>query len=316
MSKINQLIIEKSKELLSNGTVDYVLGYKCEIFDYEPAPFLFDISNIDDFVYNAFCGPNLSKTLFLLAKNYKICVFLKPCDTYSFKQLLKENKLNKNNIYVVGIECNGKLDIDKIKNRINDNILSIIEDYDNIYVTGINDKYTLKYDRTLFLQKCLYCKGNKHIIYDETLIVNQKKLISDDPFDEIKKIESLSPNDRFAFWQKELSKCLRCNACRNVCPACTCNECVFDNRTSGINGKVNANDFEEKLYHIIKSYHVAGRCTDCGECSRVCPVKIPLYLLNRKYIKEINDNFGNYEAGTDDSLFPLSEYKLTDKEVN
>ena len=125
----------------------------------------------------------------------------------------------------------------------------------------------------------------------------------------------MSCDERFNFWQNELSKCIRCNACRNICPACTCNVCIFDNTQSQIDGKVNANSFEEKLYHIIKSYHVAGRCTDCGECSRVCPMHIPLHLLNRKYIKDINENFGEYQAGLNDDNFPLSEYKLTDKEV-
>ena len=215
----------------------------------------------------------------------------------------------------MGVECNGKLDIDKIKAHVNDTILSVSDDYDNIYVKGISGEYTLPYSREFFLDKCLYCKGSEHVYHDELLIVNQKELISDDRFSEVERLEKLSAEERFAFWQGELSKCIRCNACRNVCPACTCNTCVFDNVESGVDGKVNANSFEEKLYHIIKSFHVAGRCTDCGECSRVCPVKIPLHLLNRKYIKEINQNFGTYSAGSDDSLFPLSEFRLTDKEV-
>ena len=44
----------------------------------------------------------------------------------------------------------------------------------------------------------------------------------------------------------------------------------------------------ENMFHIIRAFHVAGRCTDCGECSRVCPQNIPLHLLNRKFIKDID----------------------------
>lgn len=51
------------------------------------------------------------------------------------------------------------------------------------------------------------------------------------------------------------------------------------------------------MFHIIRAFHVAGRCTDCGECSRVCPQGIPLHLLNRKFIKDINDFYGDYQAG-------------------
>ena len=63
--------------------------------------------------------------------------------------------------------------------------------------------------------------------------------------------------------------------------------------------KVAETNFEESLFHIIRAWHVAGRCTDCGECSRVCPQHIPLYLLNRKFIKDINEIYGEYQAGSD-----------------
>lgn len=57
-----------------------------------------------------------------------------------------------------------------------------------------------------------------------------------------------------------------------------------------------ADSFEESMFHIIRAFHVAGRCTDCGECSRVCPQNIPLHLLNRKFIKDINTFYGAYQA--------------------
>jgi len=125
----------------------------------------------------------------------------------------------------------------------------------------------------------------------------------------------MTEDERYAFWQNELSKCIRCNACRNVCPACSCENCVFDNPASGVSGKANNNEFEEKLYHIIRAWHVSGRCTDCGECSRVCPQGIPLHLLNRKFIKDMNTFYGEYQAGEDtETPAPLNNYKLNDRE--
>ena len=118
------------------------------------------------------------------------------------------------------------------------------------------------------------------MIYDE--IIGESKDTKDaDRFAEVEKIEKMSPEERFAFFQKELSKCIRCNACRNACPACSCRKCVFDSTKFDSAQKANVDSFEEKMFHIIRAFHVAGRCTDCGECSRVCPQGIPLHLFNR-----------------------------------
>ena len=56
-------------------------------------------------------------------------------------------------------------------------------------------------------------------------------------------------------------------------------------------------------------------CTDCGECSRVCPENIPLHLLNRKFIKDINELYGEYQAGeTVNERGPLVNYTQGDAE--
>ena len=133
----------------------------------------------------------------------------------------------------------------------------------------------------------------------------------------VKAIEAMSPDERFAFWRSELSRCIRCNACRNVCPACSCLQCVFDNPSSGVASKASPDTFEEQMYHIIRAFHVAGRCTDCGECSRVCPQNIPLHLINRKFIKDMNELYGEYTAGEDaETRPPLVSYAADDPEPN
>ena len=45
----------------------------------------------------------------------KTMVCLKPCDTYSFNQLLKEHRVDREKAYIVGVGCKGKLDIEKIR---------------------------------------------------------------------------------------------------------------------------------------------------------------------------------------------------------
>ena len=66
---------------------------------------------------------------------------------------------------------------------------------------------------------------------------------------------------------------------------------------------------------MLTPRRLARRCTDCGECSRVCPQHIPLHLLNRKFIKDINELYGPYQAGADmDSRPPLVNFQADDPE--
>ena len=163
-------------------------------------------------------------------------------------------------------------------------------------------------------ERCKNCKSRRHVAYDE-LLGESGDVIDSNRFDEVEKLEKMTADERYAFWQNELSRCIRCNACRDACPACTCEKCVFDNPQSGIDNKAASNEFEEKLFHLIRAFHVAGRCTDCGECSRVCPQQIPLHLLNRKFIKDINEFYGDYQAGAEvGSRAPIVNYTLEDIE--
>ena len=64
MQEIFDRMIEKAGELLENGTVDRVLGWKAGEFFYDPTPAVFGSKNeLSDFVYSGFCGANLSKYL-------------------------------------------------------------------------------------------------------------------------------------------------------------------------------------------------------------------------------------------------------------
>lgn len=320
MQKITRdQLIDKAVSLLADGTVCCVLGWKKGEFDYDITPAVFNDENElkESFVWNDFCGANFSK--YLVSKTRKcegkILVFLKPCDTYSFNQLLTEHRFDREKVYAVGIPCEGMVDIEKIKKATSDGISSIECNGDSISVTTLYDDEPVVVDtNSVLAERCVNCKSKKHVAYDE-LLGEDGDVIDSDRFDEVAKIEAMTPDERFAFWQNELSKCIRCNACRDVCPACTCERCVFDNPNSGVENKSPANSFEEKMFHIIRAFHVAGRCTDCGECSRVCPQNIPLHLLNRKFIKDINEFYGDYQAGAEvGSRAPLVNYTTEDLE--
>ena len=305
-------LINTAKAKLADGSVQKVVGWRKGLFDYDVTPSVFtDAADLEkNFVYNENCGANLSKYLVKITREIeikkstarmnnvmakqrdpnaqdapipeeKVLVFLKPCDTYSFTELLKENRITRDDVVVVGIPCNGMKDPETKETA----------------------------------ERCVNCKSKKHVTYDE-LIGEEGDILDSKRFDEVAKLEAMSVEERNEFWKNEFSRCIRCNACRDICPACTCEKCVFDNNKLYTSQKVAETSFEESLFHIVRAWHVAGRCTDCGECSRVCPQGIPLYLLNRKFIKDINEIYGTYQAGSDmETKPPMLTFQTDDAET-
>ena len=296
MQELTSDLIKIAKEKLASGAVQQVIGWRRGLFDEDVTPSTFkDAADLEkNFVFNKYCKANLSKYLVKITRaietaktttrtnnamakqrdpnaaeapipNEKVLAFLKPGDTHSFCQLLKENRITRDDVYIVAVPCSCEMD-ESVKEG----------------------------------EGCDHCRNKKHVVYDEVVGKAREEAIGDPSrFEGVEKIAAMSADERHEFWKNEFSRCIRCNACRDVCPACTCEKCVFDNNNLYTSQKVAQVSFEESLYHIIRAWHVAGRCTDCGECSRVCPEHIPLHLLNRKFVKDIDEIYGPYVAGSD-----------------
>ncbi|MBO5411546.1 MAG: 4Fe-4S dicluster domain-containing protein [Clostridia bacterium] len=315
MKEVEMKMLERAKALLESGEVARVVAWKKGDFCFDPSPAVFEsVEELDTFVYDWFCGANLSKYLIQIAKKEgKTAVFLKPCDTYSFNQLVKEHRIDREKVYVIAVECLAKLDVEKMKAKGVSMIESVEVVDKDVHVKTAYGEETL-YKPDVVLTKCETC-NKTHQAKDEEIILHERPERDVNRFAEVEKLEAMTEDERFAFWRNQLSKCIRCNACRNVCPACSCVKCVFDNPASGISAKANDDQFEEQLFHIIRAFHVAGRCTDCGECSRVCPQNIPLHLLNRKFIKDIDGLYGEFQAGeTTEGKTPLTSFTEGDVE--
>jgi coenzyme F420-reducing hydrogenase delta subunit/ferredoxin len=123
----------------------------------------------------------------------------------------------------------------------------------------------------------------------------------------------MSPPERMSWWSQEFERCVKCYACRQVCPLCYCERCIADkNRPVAID--TSATPKGNFAWHITRAFHLAGRCVGCGECTRACPAGIPLGLLNLTLARAAEKHFG-YQAGMDPKVEPLiGSYALTDKE--
>lgn len=126
----------------------------------------------------------------------------------------------------------------------------------------------------------------------------------------------MSREDRKKYFDDAFTRCIRCYACRDVCPCCTCRECFTDQRREGWLGK-QGNLNENRFYGLTRVMHIGDRCIECGECERVCPMDLPLMAINRKVVRDMNDLFGEFEAGMETEEpkeVALGTYKLDDVE--
>ena len=175
MQKVTrEQLIAKASELLSNGTVSCVLGWRAGEFGYDVTPAMFKtLEDLNEgFVFNDFCGANFSK--YLVAKagkcEGKILVFLKPCDTYSFNQLLTEHRFDREKVYAVGIPCEGMADIAKVKAICGEGISSIAAEGDKLLVTTLYEDAPVSVETAKVLaERCVNCKSRKHVAYDELM---------------------------------------------------------------------------------------------------------------------------------------------------
>jgi coenzyme F420-reducing hydrogenase delta subunit/ferredoxin len=145
--------------------------------------------------------------------------------------------------------------------------------------------------------------------YDASLPLPPGDARADLPALALAEVEAWPTPRRAAFWQAQFSQCQRCYACRQACPLCYCSECVAEQLDPAWQSiAIDAN--EKTFFHVLRAFHLAGRCGDCQACSQACPVGVPLYLLNQKVAQEVARLFDGYQAGVDPGAdLPLTTFR-------
>jgi len=316
MKATSEEVQTRVKKLFEDGSIAHFIGYETGSDSLRVTPcFLKSGQAASRLVWNPLCANNLSKYL-LDFKNVegKVGIMVKGCDSRSVVELLKENQIDRDKVFIVGVPCSGIADREKLLEVLGvspGEVVAVEDDGDAFLVTLKDGKQRVDKEKVL-RGECLVCKYPTPIVYDVLLgeAVSSLPWVGDD-YSLIKEQEALSSEEKALYWNRELSQCIRCYACRNICPVCTCSECIFDKKAPRWITK--ANDVSENLvYHLVRAFHVAGKCIDCGECERACPMNIPLRSLNKKVEKDLLELF-DYTAGIDvEQQPPLTTYQVGD----
>ncbi len=281
---------ETAAALLAEGEASVVLGYTAGSLPGQMVPLFAtrpeDAALLD---WNERCASNLTVYLPEAVKRHRegrVAVVVKSCDAKAVAGLQRESQLTRDDVLLLGVPCAGSWQNGRLA----------------LKCYGCAEEVSPLADRTI-------TAGG---VEEGAVPSGAERPIAPDPRDEqVAALDALPAEERRAFWQDQLERCLRCYACRAVCPLCYCSTCISDKHRPQwipltVDGPGNT------AWNVARAMHLAGRCVGCDECTRVCPADIRLDLLNRRLVQEIDGRFG-YRAGEDAGVpAPLTTFSPSD----
>jgi len=275
---LTQQIREQARQLMENDRVDCVIGYEAGPRGGARPAFIYDPAEVDRLIWSADCVHNLVTYLHDKKKPRRrgeepprVGVVVKPCDSRALNVLLAEQQIGRERLFVIGVACDLP---------------------ESSQVSG-----------KAAPARCGRCTDRTPVIYDVLIGEPPEATPVEDDWADLDRVEGLAPAERMAFWLHEFDRCIRCYACRQVCPGCYCTTCMFE-RDDGLWVDAGIELGQKHVFHLGRALHLAGRCVECDECERVCPMELPLSLLNRRLVREMESLYG-HRAGREETLTPL-----------
>jgi ferredoxin len=298
--ELTRRIRAKARELLQNGVdmpeqavdraaIHCFIGYEEGTRGRVRPAFIYEAQDVDRLIWDDRCSHNLTTYLSQgvnptqRGETYsRVGILVKPCDSRSLNVLFHERQLDRERTYVIGLTCGG------------------------VKVDGV------------IPERCRQCSERVPVVYDlvigEVPRTRDVRALDDQGYADVRQVEAMSPRERLAFWTGAFDRCIRCYACRQACPVCYCadpggpSECVAEQlNPSWMSIAIDLS--QKRFFHVMRAYHLAGRCSGCNACEEACPMGIPLSLLNRKVAKELETLFG-YRTGQDaETRPPLATFR-------
>ncbi len=302
--------------------LDVVLGWEQGYDSLHVKPlYIREEKDIDRLVLSPLCAHSLGTYLPGLMRGAgnekKVGIVAKGCDSRAVIQLAQEQLIQRDRVVMFGFGCNGVVSLDRLEAVVGDS--GYVEDVefgaDSLTVSVASNKTVVPL-ADVYSTKCASCRYPNAIEADHFVGPRAEEREVPAKHPTLEEFEKLSLPERFAFWQEQMRRCVRCYACRNTCPMCVCRDhCIASSRDPHWLAQETgtAENFMFQMIHVI---HLTGRCVECGECERACPLGIPLMLMRRAMNDVVKELF-DYASGTDlNATPPLLTYKVEEETIN
>ena len=197
---LSKQLREQARQLLESDRVDCVIGYEASPRGGARPTFVYDAADVGRLIWSDECIHNLVNYLHDKKKPPRrgqepprVAVVVKPCDSRTINVLVAERQIERERVYAIGVTCD-----------------------------GVRDK------NGELMARCTRCTERTPVVYDVLLGEPPQTEPQVEEWPDLARIEEMDAKTRRAFWMNEFDRCIRCYACRQVCPGCYCTTCMFE----------------------------------------------------------------------------------------